>query len=191
MAKALAKQEAKREKKMTRKKEWDELYYRLAIATNNLCFTKAKYNHFILKSRKPKEGEEDPTLIEEINQAKKNMGDFKRKIHPDYQSDQTIKPTEKAAELNALLGKIHQMKCDFNEKVFVIKEEKVEVTTRLEKLTKKLVDIQYLLEPSKRRNVPTIPALDTDELIIDPFAIDPKLVEEIKAKLFQVLYPPF
>ena len=115
------------------------------------------------------------------------MGDFKRKIHPDFQSDQTIKPTEKAAELNALLGKIHQMKCEFNEKVFVIKEEKVEVTARLEKLTKKLVDIQYLLEPSKRRNVPTIPALDTDELIIDPFAIDPKLVEEIKAKLFQVM----
>ena len=73
------------------------------------------------------------------------MGDFKRKIHPDYQSDQTIKPTEKAADLNALLAKIHQMKCEFNEKVFVIKEEKVEVTARLEKLTKKLVDIQYLL----------------------------------------------
>ena len=33
MAKALAKQEAKREKKMTRKKEWDELYYRLDIVT--------------------------------------------------------------------------------------------------------------------------------------------------------------
>ena len=31
VAKALAKQEAKREKKMARKKEWDELYYRLAI----------------------------------------------------------------------------------------------------------------------------------------------------------------
>ena len=29
VAKALAKQEAKREKKMARKKEWDELYYRL------------------------------------------------------------------------------------------------------------------------------------------------------------------
>ena len=185
MAKALAKQEAKREKKMTRKKEWDELYYRLDSLKLN--YTSIQ----LLQSRKPKEGEEDPTLIEEINQAKKNMGDFKRKIHPDYESDQTIKPTEKAAELNDLLAKIHQMKCEFNEKVFVIKEEKVEVTARLEKLTKKLVDIQYLLEPSKRRNVPTIPILDTDELIVDPFAIDPKLVEEIKAKLFQVSPSPF
>lgn len=93
-------------------------------------------------TRKPKEGEEDPTLIEEINQAKLNMGDFKRKIHPDYQSQQTIRPTEKAAELNQLLARIHRMKCEFNEKVFVIKEEKVEVTGRLEQLTKKLVDIQ-------------------------------------------------
>ena len=35
VAKALAKQEAKREKKMTRKKEWDELYYRLEILRLN------------------------------------------------------------------------------------------------------------------------------------------------------------
>ena len=119
VAKALAKQEAKREKKTARKKEWDELVY-----------------------RKPKEGEEDPTLIEEINQAKKNMGDFKRKIHPDYESKETIRPTEKAAELNELLGRIHKMKSEFNEKVFVIKAEKEDVTVRLEKLGKKLVDIQ-------------------------------------------------
>ena len=42
VAKALAKQEAKREKKMARKKEWDELYYRsLAM----LCCA-APYNQF-------------------------------------------------------------------------------------------------------------------------------------------------
>ena len=41
VAKALAKQEAKREKKMARKKEWDELYYRLAIVANNLSLPKA------------------------------------------------------------------------------------------------------------------------------------------------------
>ena len=34
VAKALAKQEAKREKKMTRKKEWDELYYRFDTSRN-------------------------------------------------------------------------------------------------------------------------------------------------------------
>ena len=39
MAKALAKQEAKREKKMTRKKEWDELYYRF---DTNLIFLETK-----------------------------------------------------------------------------------------------------------------------------------------------------
>ena len=162
VAKALAKQEAKREKKLQRKKEWDELFY-----------------------RKPKEGEEDPTLIEEINQAKKNMGDFKRKTSTDYENEETIKPTEKANTLNNLLKDIHQMKCAFNEKVFVMKREKAEVTCKLEDLTKKLVDIQYLLEPGKRKTVPTIPMLDIDEHIVDPFEIDPKLVETIKARLFQ------
>ena len=42
MAKALAKQEAKREKKMARKKEWDELYYRLLAV---LCCA-VPYNQF-------------------------------------------------------------------------------------------------------------------------------------------------
>ena len=42
VAKALAKQEAKREKKMARKKEWDELYYRLLAV---LCCA-ALYNQF-------------------------------------------------------------------------------------------------------------------------------------------------
>ena len=60
VAKALAKQEAKREKKMTRKKEWDELYYRLAIATNNLCFTKAKIQPLHPKIQETKRGRGGP-----------------------------------------------------------------------------------------------------------------------------------
>ena len=162
VAKALAKQEAKRERKLARKKEWDELHY-----------------------RKPKEGEEDPTLIEEINQARMNMGDFKRKTHTDYVNHKTIKPSEKAKVINDVLNEIHQQKCELNEKVIIIKKEKKNVLEKLEDLTKKLVDIQYLLEPGKRKTVPTIPALDIDEHIVDPFEIDPKLVETIKAKLFQ------
>ena len=113
------------------------------------------------------------------------MGDFKRKTNTDYENEETIKPTEKANTLNNLLESIHKRKCTFNEKVFVIKQEKTEVTAKLEDLTKKLVDIQYLLEPGKRKTVPTIPMLDIDEHIIDPFEIDPKLVETIKARLFQ------
>ena len=34
--------------------------------------------------------------------------------------------------------------------------------------------------------MPTIPNLDTDEHVVDPFEIDPKLVESIKEKLYQV-----
>ena len=55
----------------------------------------------------------------------------------------------------------------------------------MEKLTQNLVDIQYLLEPSDRKPVPTIPMLDVDEHIVDPFEIDPKLVDNIKERLFQ------
>ena len=162
VAKALAKQEAKREKKLMRKKEWDELYY-----------------------KKPKEGEEDPTLIEEIKQAKKNLGDFKRKVQSDFDDHETIKPLEKAKTLSNLLKSIYQKKCGFNEQVLLVKSEKSIVLEKLEKLTQNLVDIQYLLEPSDRKPVPTIPMLDVDEHIVDPFEIDPKLVDNIKERLFQ------
>ena len=162
VAKALAKQEAKREKKLMRKKEWDELFY-----------------------RKPKEGEEDPTLIEEIKQAKKNLGDFKRKVQTDFENHETIKPKDKADTLNNLLKKVHEKKCEFNEKVLLIKNEKTIVLEKLDKLAQNLVDIQYLLEPADRKTVPTIPMLDIDEHVIDPFEIDLKLVENIKERLVQ------
>lgn len=162
VAKALAKQEAKREKKLLRKKAWDELHY-----------------------KKPKDGEEDPTLIEEIKQAKRNLGDFKRKVQTDFESHETIKPREKADTLNNLLKKIFEKKSEFNEKVLLVKDEKTEVLAKLDKLSQNLVDIQYLLEPADRKTVPTIPMLDIDEHVVDPFEIDPKLVENMKEKLYQ------
>ena len=97
----------------------------------------------------------------------------------------TIKPAEKARTLTNLLKTIHEKKSEFNEKVLLIKSEKKRVLESLEKLTQELVDVQYLLESSERKAVPTIPMLDPDEHFVDPFEIDPKLVETIKEKLFQ------
>jgi hypothetical protein len=67
--KVLAKQEEKRERKMQRKREWDDLY-----------------------SRKPKETDEDPSLVEEIAYARENIGDFKRKTSQDYINTNDVKP---------------------------------------------------------------------------------------------------
>ena len=124
-------------------------------------------------------------MIEEINQAKKNLGDFKRKVQTDYENQATIKPSEKAKTLNNLLNIIYEKKSQFNEKVLLIKTEKSQVLKTLDKLTQELIDVQYSLEPSERKSVPTIPMLDPDEHFVDPFEIDPKLVETIKEKLFQ------
>ena len=115
-----------------------------------------------------------------------NLGDFKRKVQTDFENHQTIRPREKAKTLNNLLKKIFEKKSEFNEKVLLIKDEKTEVLGKLDKLSQNLVDIQYLLEPADRKTVPTIPNLDTDEHVVDPFEIDPKLVESIKEKLYQV-----
>lgn len=90
-----------------------------------------------------------------------------------------------AKTLHKLLRTIHEKKSEFNEKVLLIKTEKSQVLQNLEKLTQELIDVQYSLEPSERKAVPTIPMLDSDEHFVDPFEIDPKLVETIKEKLFQ------
>ena len=61
VAKALAKQEAKREKKMARKKEWDELYYRLAIANKQFTFSKSnKILHSTIQETKRGRGGPNP-----------------------------------------------------------------------------------------------------------------------------------
>ena len=73
VAKSLAKQEAKREKKLLRKKAWDELHY-----------------------KKPKDGEEDPTLIEEIKQAKRDESTAKGKYAAAEPKEKKPPPPEDA-----------------------------------------------------------------------------------------------
>ena len=85
--------------------------------------------------------------------------------------------------LNNLLKKVFEKKSEFNEKVLLVKDEKTEVLSKLDMLSQNLVDIQYLLEPADRKTVPTIPMLDIDEHVVDPFEIDPKLVEHMKERL--------
>ena len=38
-----------------------------------------------LKAARPVEGEEDPELLEEIAEARKNLGQFTRKTSPEYE----------------------------------------------------------------------------------------------------------
>jgi WD40 repeat protein len=158
--KILAKQEEKRERKMQRKREWDDLY-----------------------SRKPKETDEDPTLVEEIQHARENIGDFKRKTSPEYINSMNVKPYLVAMAINETLRSIYQAKKQFNEKVLQLRKEKLDVLESLENICKALADVQEYLDPDDRLPIPVIPSLDLEEHIVDPFEIDFKDVERMKEQI--------
>lgn len=160
--KALSKQEEKREKKLQRNREWDELY-----------------------SRKPRDTDEDPTLIEEIKQARENIGDFKRKTSNEFRNKRDRKPDEIAKQINFILRTIYQEKKTFNMKVLALRNRKKEVIEELENIYKEIIDIQDNLDPFERVNIHPIPTFDSEELDVDNFSIEQKDVEKMKMKLVQ------
>lgn len=83
IVKALKKQEEKREKRTTRKKEFQELY-----------------------TRKPKEGEEDPVLVEEIRKARENVGMYTRKTSLEFEESSPIRYEEHRIQLITLLNQV-------------------------------------------------------------------------------------
>ena len=83
IVKALKKQEEKREKRTQRKKEYQELYV-----------------------RKPKEGEEDPVLVEEIRKARDNVGMYTRKTSLEYEETSPIRFGNHKSQLIMLLHQV-------------------------------------------------------------------------------------
>ena len=158
--KALNKQEDKREKKLLRKREWDDLY-----------------------NRKPRENDEDPTLVEEFKHAKENMGDFKRKTSFEYKQKEDLKPDKISKDLNVIVKMIFSKKKDFNEKVVSLQKEKLSVIAELKHLYKEIIKIQEDLKPCDRDNIPNIPTLDSEEHNTDIFTIEQTEVENLKIKL--------
>lgn len=158
--KVLAKQEEKRERKMQRKREWDDLY-----------------------SRKPKETDEDPSLVEEIAYARENIGDFKRKTSQDYINTNDVKPFSVATTMNETIVSIYKAKKQFNLRVLELRQDKLNVLQSLENLCKELANVQEYLDPDERMSIPVIPTLDSEEYIVDPFEIDPKDVDKMKEQI--------
>ncbi len=57
-------------------------------------------------SRKPKDGDEDPAIVAEIEKARENIGLFIRKTHPMFENDNSIDLIEQEKKLFALLNKV-------------------------------------------------------------------------------------
>merc|ERR1711862_957734 len=73
----------------------------------------------------------------------------------------------------------------FNDEVITMKKRKETLLNELEDIQLQLIDIQYRLDASKRKPVPTIPIIYPEERHQDPFHIDEKEVDNIKIGLVQ------
>ena len=66
---------------------------------------------------------------------------------------------------------IRQSKEQFNDEVITMKKRKETLLNELEDIQLQLIDIQYRLDASKRKPVPTIPIIYPEERHQDPFHV--------------------
>ena len=69
------------------------------------------------------------------------------------------------------LLQIRQSKEQFNDEVITMKKRKETLLNELEDIQLQLIDIQYRLDASKRKPVPTIPIIYPEERHQDPFHV--------------------
>ena len=63
-----------------------------------------------MQNQKPREGEEDPVLVEEIRVARQNIGKYTRKISHEYEEECAVRMEENRQALISLLNVVNQMR---------------------------------------------------------------------------------
>ena len=91
-----------------------------------------------LIARKPKEGEEDPVLVEEIRKARENVGMYTRKTSLEYEETDPIRFETHKSQLVTLLTQvsilnIRKLVFNHNSQMWKFRSDEVDSTTKLNK----------------------------------------------------------
>ncbi|XP_048588414.1 cilia- and flagella-associated protein 44-like isoform X2 [Nematostella vectensis] len=142
VAKALEKAEARRQKRLARQAQWDDL-----------------------NRNKPDENYEDPSDKAAIKNAREHMGDYKLKTAKDYvvPESQRVNAAKKRVQLLKLLDQIHYYKLNFNQKFLALRNKKMAVIKEAKEAVKKLEMIQKKLDFHSRRPIPKVPSMRPEE----------------------------
>ena len=62
-----------------------------------------------MQHKKPREGEEDPELVEEIKIARENLGRYTRKISQEYEEESAIRMEDLRQSLISLLNVVSRI----------------------------------------------------------------------------------
>ena len=72
------------------------------------CILLLSFQYQELYARKPKEGEEDPVLVEEIRKARENVGMYTRKTSIEYDETTPIRFNHHKSQLIMLLQQVRE-----------------------------------------------------------------------------------
>ena len=76
------------------------------LSLSTFLFTIFQWQELV--ARKPKEGEEDPILVEEIRKARENVGMYTRKTSIEYDETNPIRFTNHKSQLIMLLQQVRE-----------------------------------------------------------------------------------
>eukprot|EP00116_Pleurobrachia_bachei_P005892 sb/3466154/ len=140
--KSLAKAEERKNRRLRREQGWKNLY-----------------------SRKPSENYEDPKMLEAIEDAKNNMGDFNLKTATNYKVPESQRrgTTFKRGQLLELRRMMYTTKMEFNSRLLSLRDKKEAMISEADEWDKRLDEIQRMLPDDKILDKPSVPVLLEEE----------------------------
>ncbi|NXJ61541.1 CFA44 protein, partial [Rostratula benghalensis] len=159
-------------KVMKRKAEWDELY-----------------------ESKPGDDYENPKDVEDIREARENMGCYDLKTATNYRvpEHKRMNTAKKVVHLTSLEVLIHKKKVNMNKEIMSLRDLKISIIEEIKCLVQELKSIQAALDLSEHLPLPPIPQLHPDEVPEKKFEYDSDILlrfkeeQEAKAKLQEKL----
>ena len=114
---------------------------------------------------KPAEDADDPQDIKAIEEAAKNLGDYKIKTAADYEvpEDQRVNAEKKRRQMILLQESIHKIKCNFNKKLIACRDVKSEVVLSIQAYNRRIRIIDEQLSQKERSRDLWEPKLDAWE----------------------------
>ncbi|AWP14907.1 putative cilia- and flagella-associated protein 44 [Scophthalmus maximus] len=142
LQKAGEKAEQARAKIVQRKQEWAELY-----------------------AEKPDEHFEDPQDLQEIQEARENVGDLKLKTDKEFRVPKHLRTNSerKTAELTGLEENIRVKQTEINRQVVALRDSKVRLVSELRAQARQLREVQRRLAAHLRRPPPVPPPVLPEE----------------------------
>lgn len=131
--------------------------------SRQLYHVERTFNWDKMTKRKPDPNKNHPDDDRKIQEAEKNMGDYKLKTGMQYEPQPHETLTYKYKEIFTLRETLHKLISDFNQHVFHMRDAKQELYELIDRKRKRLEEIHRYLPEKNRKYLMKIPPLNRDD----------------------------